>query len=579
MNAESSRASVVLDSLFQILAGDYPEMASSGGEHRMFSKWDDRSDSFENNEVIKIKTMLQVMQNAINFEKLNSKSRMDYRIAEYALQQRIDDFRWRYYTFPFIPGTGLQLHLPFTLIFLHPVDSAGDAEAYLERLDGIPEVFQQAMEKGRKSASLGLLPPAFAFDDACEECRNMLAGYPLENAPDTNPLYNDFCSKVIRLKSIPAVRKIHMIEAAREVLVLSVKPAYNKLISFLKEEKRMAGDIDGSWRLPDAARYYSYEVNAEVGMDIDPEELFEQCLTRVHGIHARMHDLIKSINWKNDNLHEFFNYLRTDSRFYFPEGAAGWEKYRRLQYTFMDSIKESLPEYFDTSGLACFELRQLPAYLSNYSPVSTWVLPSDNGLRCGVLLINGGSMKNLPLFDAEASAYSGLLPGIQLVTSRKAYSTTLPQFRKYISIPGFIRGWSLYACEVMKKAGGYRNALSDFGRLNTELYFTILAITDLGIHRKKWTRTQAEDFMLRNSPVSDEVCHRAVEFCILHPGHGIDAVTGRDKILEWENTSTNDLGTDFTLRQFHTELLQGGAMPWNLLGEHIHEWIARSKKK
>ena len=52
---------------------------------------------------------------------------------------------------------------------------------------------------------------------------------------------------------------------------------------------------------------------------------------------------------------------------------------------------------------------------------------------------------------------------------------------------------------------------------------------------------------------------------------------GQLEIIKLRQYSKDQLGDKFDLRAFHDEVLAGGALPLDVLGERIHEWVATQK--
>ena len=50
------------------------------------------------------------------------------------------------------------------------------------------------------------------------------------------------------------------------------------------------------------------------------------------------------------------------------------------------------------------------------------------------------------------------------------------------------------------------------------------------------------------------------------------------KIRELRTAAEKALGTDFNIREFHSQVLNSGSLPLVLLEEKIEGWISRKKK-
>ena len=50
------------------------------------------------------------------------------------------------------------------------------------------------------------------------------------------------------------------------------------------------------------------------------------------------------------------------------------------------------------------------------------------------------------------------------------------------------------------------------------------------------------------------------------------------KILELRDYARKELGSGFDIRKFHDHVLGAGALPMDVLGTHIKDWVEAEKK-
>ncbi len=100
---------------------------------------------------------------------------------------------------------------------------------------------------------------------------------------------------------------------------------------------------------------------------------------------------------------------------------------------------------------------------------------------------------------------------------------------------------------------------------------------DTGIHDKKWTREEAINFYVQNSPNAESDAIKMVERHIVMPGQATAYKIGMNKILELRDYAKEELGENFDLREFHDVVLTNGAVPLNILEDLVDEWIQTRK--
>jgi uncharacterized protein (DUF885 family) len=172
----------------------------------------------------------------------------------------------------------------------------------------------------------------------------------------------------------------------------------------------------------------------------------------------------------------------------------------------------------------------------------------------------------------EAVAYHEGVPGHHLQISVAQQLTGLPKFRLRGGYSAYTEGWALYAESLGKEIGFYKDPGSDYGRLNSELFRAVRLVVDTGIHDKGWTRQQVIDYMHAND-VNDAVAQTETDRYIAWPGQALAYKMGQLTILKLRERAKEKLGARFDIKAFHDEILNGGAMPLDLLEKRVNAWI------
>jgi uncharacterized protein (DUF885 family) len=110
-----------------------------------------------------------------------------------------------------------------------------------------------------------------------------------------------------------------------------------------------------------------------------------------------------------------------------------------------------------------------------------------------------------------------------------------------------------------------------------ELWRACRLVVDTGIHSKRWTREQAIDYLVANTPNSVGDSTKAIERYIAMPGQATAYLIGKLKIVELRNKARTELGDAFDIRQFHDEVLKDGPVPLSLLQQKVDAMIVQSK--
>lgn len=110
-----------------------------------------------------------------------------------------------------------------------------------------------------------------------------------------------------------------------------------------------------------------------------------------------------------------------------------------------------------------------------------------------------------------------------------------------------------------------------------ELWRAVRLVVDTGMHAKRWTREEAIEYFVANTPQSRDECVREIERYIVNPGQATAYKIGMMKILELRALAKRELGAKFDIRQFHDVVLTSGPVPLNVLEENVQAWIARGR--
>ena len=188
--------------------------------------------------------------------------------------------------------------------------------------------------------------------------------------------------------------------------------------------------------------------------------------------------------------------------------------------------------------------------------------------------VNLRNMQDTPTYELEALAHHEGIPGNHMQIAIAQELDGLPKFRKFShAYTAYTEGWGLYSELTPKEIGLYADPYSDFGRLSLELWRAGRLVVDTGIHSKRWTREQAIDYLIKNTPNTEADCTDSINRYIVMPGQATAYKIGMLKILELREKARNSLGAKFDIRQFHEVVLSNGSVPLDVLEELVDGWI------
>jgi uncharacterized protein (DUF885 family) len=275
------------------------------------------------------------------------------------------------------------------------------------------------------------------------------------------------------------------------------------------------------------------------------------------------------------SLQEFFTHMREAPQFYYPDTDEGREQYLREATAAIDAMREKLPEAFGLLPKADLVVKRVEPFRERAVGLAFYQYPPADGSRPGAYYANLYDMKSMPSYQLEALAYHEGIPGHHMQRAITVELQGIPEFQKYAIFTAFSEGWGLYSEQLAKEMGGYRDEYADFGRLALEVWRAARLVVDTGLHDKRWTREQAIDYLVGNTPHSPYEAEKAIERYAVFPGQATAYMIGKLKILELREKARATLGEKFDIRGFHDEVLKDGPVPLTILEAKIDAWSHR----
>jgi uncharacterized protein (DUF885 family) len=170
--------------------------------------------------------------------------------------------------------------------------------------------------------------------------------------------------------------------------------------------------------------------------------------------------------------------------------------------------------------------------------------------------------------------YHEAIPGHHFQLAIQQEQDDLPFFRRLIPFSSYSEGWALYAERVAWEMGLLEDSYDNIGRLQAELFRAVRLVVDTGIHKMRWSREEAIEYMLANTGMAESDVISEIERYFVMPGQATSYKVGMMKIMELRELAENELGDRFDIREFHDVVLTNGSMPLDLLEERVREYIA-----
>lgn len=540
-----------------------PEMATIVGDYRYNAKWTDIS-------LAHVPQLRKDAQSFLHrFESIDTTGFSEQeKINQQLMVQKYKDalygFDLKIYLFPVDQFGGIQIELP-QIVSIAPFDTAAHYEDYLARLHQIPRLLDDVVAILKEGESQKLLPPKFLLEKTVPQCQSIAQAAGLTNA---------FADPVKRFpSSIPAPEQERLRAAILKSVDDEVRPAYSRLAKFIESDYAPKGRSEpGLWSLPDGDARYRYQIHTQTTTSLDPETIHQTGLAQVREIEQQMTEIAHKLGFAD--LKTFRASLKDNPKLTPKSREQILEVYRG----YIDNMKLKLPQLFGLLPKAQVEVLPTQAYREAEAAGAEYNGGTPDGSRPGRVYVNTSDFAHRTLLDAEATAYHEGVPGHHMQISIAQELTSLPPFRQHAQYNAYVEGWALYAERLGKEVGFYQDPYSDYGRLSSDLFRASRLVVDTGVHYKHWTRQQMVDFMHEHSDEAEPDLQAEVDRYIAFPGQALSYKLGQLKFLELRQRAKDQLGAKFDIRAFHDEMLNGGALPLDVLEARTNQWIAAQKQ-
>ena len=281
---------------------------------------------------------------------------------------------------------------------------------------------------------------------------------------------------------------------------------------------------------------------------------------------------MKSVGFEG-SLQDFFTFLKEDPQFTYEDSDAGRQAYLDEATRMIDVMKTRLDDVFLKKPKADLEVVRVESFREKSAGKAFYNRPAQDGSRPGRYYANLYQITDMPKYQMEALAYHEGIPGHHMQLAIAQELEGVPTFQKFGSVTAYTEGWGLYSEYLPKEMGFYEDPYSDFGRLAMEIWRAARLVVDTGLHHKKWTRQEAIDYLLENTPNPENDCIKAIERYIVMPGQATAYKIGMLKILELREGARTSLGDKFDIREFHDVVLETGPVPLDILEERVGNWV------
>ncbi len=489
---------------------------------------------------------------------LSADERLNYDVYAWYLQDFLDEQAFDLHPFPATYSVfGVPGNMRRFFEELHPVETAQDAQDYLNRLSAVDTKFAQLVAHLQRQRDAGIIEPALSMQIAIDQITELLQISALDN-----PINQSFRDRVAVVPGLTTLQRANFRDLALNSVTVDVIPGYQNLLNTLQSLISTAPAAIGVGQFPGGPAYYDYILQHHTTTNLTAAEIHQLGLDELLRIRAEMRLIFDQLGYPDDqteSLQELYSRVETDGGTVLAADSF---------QTFVDLVafaEANLPQAFDIFPNASVVVLPHPSG-------GFYIPPSFDGSRPGTFF--AGTDFDQPYAMMPTLTFHESLPGHHTQIAIAAESNA-PLFRKVVRSTGFTEGWALYAERLAFELGWYDNdVFGNLGRLQFEALRAARLVIDTGIHSMGWSFDQAVQFNQDNVGASLGDSQGAVRRYSVWPGQATAYMVGMLQILSERQRAMDALGVDFDLIAFHRALLSNGAVPLSLLSSVVDRYIA-----
>jgi uncharacterized protein (DUF885 family) len=452
-------------------------------------------------------------------------------------------------SYPYLKLNATQaLTLNDFFIGLHSIVNESEAVNYVEQLAGLSDKYLAMLIQMEARQTSGIIDPSVVLQHVVGQLNQLISLNTLDD-----PIYQYF-TQALAITGITESRQQELSADVQDLLEEKIRPAQSSLTKSLEVMLTKAPVSIGLGQYPKGDDYYETLLKHHLTTPITAEQLFQlgnDELTRVqHEILTTFDRLGYPIG---ENFEQLYNRLKNDGPMIYKQDVVS---------TFEMLVSDAeilIPGAFNVSTLP--ELSVVDSTQDGYFPAT------KDGSELSRFVTDTRSDR--PYYLMPSLAYHEAIPGHHL-QSVITQSLQLPLLRTQPRITVYIEGWGLYAERLAFELGWFGNDDSaNLGRLQWEALRAARLIADVGVNVKGWSWDEAVTFLSQNTGLPTYAVTDFVARFVVNPGQATAYTVGMVKLLELREKRKLAQGLEFTLANFHQQILEAGPMPLFLLSQYL----------
>lgn len=446
------------------------------------------------------------------------------------------------------PTIGIQIELPLVFSEYTFVEKK-DVDEYITLLCDVDSYFANLIEYENMRASKGLTKEDSLLDDIISSCQSVIDSVNKTGSSD-RLFIDDFNTRIDALTFISDDEKAEYKKLNLDVINNHVIPGYQALIDGLSALKGTNRYTGGICSYPDGQRYYEGLLEQTLGWSKSVDEYNSLLEDYMRGYMLVMRKLVQKDSSLIDSLSRYsFNMTEPES--------------------IIEDLKKRITDDYPELDEAGYSIKYVSDSLRDYASPAMYFMPQIDNPDINSIYINNSGTDSSDIYPVLShESYPG-----HMYQTQYFLKTNPSLIRSYIKPGGYMEGWASYV-EVHSYEYNNNNNdnLNTLAKCNYALTLCLHAIGDIGVNYYGWDEARLSSYLSNWGFNSPDTAHWMYTALIANPGNYCKYVLGFIGFEELKKQAQKDLGSDFSLKEFHRYILETGPVQFDILFSNLKEW-------
>lgn len=446
------------------------------------------------------------------------------------------------------PTIGIQIELPLVFSEYTFVEKK-DVDEYITLLCDVDSYFANLIEYENMRASKGLTKEDSLLDDIISSCQSVIDSVNKTGSSD-RLFIDDFNTRIDALTFISDDEKAEYKKLNLDAINNHVIPGYQALIDGLSALKGTNRYTGGICSYPDGQRYYEGLLEQTLGWSKSVDEYNSLLEDYMRGYMLVMRKLVQKDSSLIDSLSRYsFNMTEPES--------------------IIEDLKKRITDDYPELDEAGYSIKYVSDSLRDYASPAMYFMPQIDNPDINSIYINNSGTDSSDIYPVLShESYPG-----HMYQTQYFLKTNPSLIRSYIKPGGYMEGWASY---VEVHSYEYNNNNNDdintLAKCNYALTLCLHAIGDIGVNYYGWDEARLSSYLSNWGFNSPDTAHWMYTALIANPGNYCKYVLGFIGFEELKKQAQKDLGSDFSLKEFHRYILETGPVQFDILFSNLKEW-------